>query len=374
MQTQPPATRRWMALGSLATIVFVIVFASFAVLSGLYNLAASVPHLYLSEQLIELALHRSVDTQSADVTVPDLDEPGLIRVGAAHYAAGCEPCHAAPGRVQNVVINGMYPDPPILADDLGNWETKELFWIVRHGLKYTGMPQWAGKGRGDEVWAVIAYVLQMPDQTPAEYASLTEGVAQFGEPRNGKVELSACSVCHGDASKGPAHDLVPALNGQSAPYLQRALDEYSSGRRESGMMEPISAGLSSADRQRLAEAYAALPPVKPQRTPAESDTTANGAEIAEKGIADRNVPPCLACHSRNASPQFPRLTGLSAGYIENQLSLFRRGVRGDTAHGSIMRRIAERIDDNQARQVAEYFAATSEAEALHTVLEVRPRQ
>ncbi|WP_429228805.1 c-type cytochrome [Inquilinus ginsengisoli] len=323
------------------------------VLSGVYNVAASVEHIPITDRLLKLVLRRSVDTHSAGIEVPELDDPGLARLGARHFAAGCEPCHAGPGLRQSPVAAAMYPAPPPLDGRVAGWEAKELFWIVRHGFKFTGMPQWPGAGRDDEVWPVVAFLRRLPGMSSGEYAELTG--------REGAQTVAAgCALCHGDGDAGqaPVADPAPALQGQNQAYLLRVLAEYASGTRQSGMMEAIAAGLLPAERERLARDFAAMPPPAAgdaaQRDPGAVE---RGATIAAKGVARQNVPPCLACHSGRKSPQFPRLEGLSAGYIGNQLRLFRDGVRGGTPYGSIMAPIAGRLTDRQIEDAAAYFSS-----------------
>lgn len=345
--------RRALALGVGVTLAGAAVLGTVFVLSGVYNVAASVEHIPITDRLLKLVLRRSVDTHSAGIEVPELDDPGLARLGARHFAAGCEPCHAGPGLRQSPVAAAMYPAPPALDDRVADWESEELFWIVRHGFKFTGMPQWPGDGRDDEVWPVVAFLRRLPGMSPSEYAELT-GREIAGD----SAAAAGCALCHGDAGQAPVADPAPALQGQNQAYLLRALEEYAADTRQSGMMEAIAAGLSPGERERLARDFAAMPP--PAGGDAERQdpgAVERGATIAAEGVARQNVPPCLACHSGRKSPQFPRLEGLSPGYIGNQLRLFRDRVRGGTPYGSIMAPIAGRLTDRQIDDVAAYFAS-----------------
>jgi len=350
-----PATsrRRAFALGVAVTLAAATALGAAVVLSGVYNVAASVEHLAVTDRLLKLVLRRSVDTHSAGIEMPALDDPGLVRLGARHFAAGCEPCHAGPGIRQSLVAAAMLPAAPVLGDRVADWETKELFWIVSHGLKFTGMPQWPGDGRDDEVWPVVAFLRRLPGLSPGDYAELA-GQETAG-PRSAAI---GCALCHGEAGGAPVADPAPALQGQSEAYLLRALEEYAAGTRQSGMMEPVAAGLTSDDRERLARDFAAMPPpVGADTARRDPEAVERGAAIAAQGTARKNVPPCLACHSGRRSPQFPRLEGLSAGYVAGQLRLFRDGIRGGTPYGAIMVPIAMRLTDRQIEDVAAYFAS-----------------
>ncbi len=73
----------------------------------------------------------------------------------------------------------LYPAPPELtrADVVGRWSDTELFWIIKHGIKDTGMPA-TDSGHSDEtLWALVALVRQLPSMTPGQYRA---GVAQAG--------------------------------------------------------------------------------------------------------------------------------------------------------------------------------------------------
>ncbi|MGK9235096.1 c-type cytochrome [Inquilinus limosus] len=356
----PPATtrRRALALGALIAAAGAVVLAAIIVLSGVYNVAASVPHFHVTDRLLKLVLWRSVDTHSAGIEAPDLDDAGLVRLGARHFAAGCEPCHAGPGIRQDPVAAAMYPAAPALGGLVADWETRELFWIVRHGLKFTGMPQWPGDGRDDEVWPVVAFLRRLPGLSPGDYADLA-GLDEAGTPSGFMADrpgAAGCALCHGDAVRAPVADPAPALQGQSKAYLLRALEEYAGNARQSGMMEAVAAALSPRERERLAGEFAAMPP-RAGDARQDPERVARGAAIASGGVAERNVPPCLACHAGRRSPQFPRLEGLSAGYIGTQLRLFRDGVRGGTPYGAIMAPIAKRLTDRDIEDAAAFFAS-----------------
>jgi cytochrome c553 len=349
--------RRAFVYGVLTAFAAAALLGAAFILSGVYNVAASARHFYLTEWFLELTLSRSIDTQSSGIEAPRLDDETLIRLGAKHFATGCQPCHSGPGLKPSPIAQGMYPAAPPLGDNVHDWEDRELFFIIRHGLKYTGMPQWTGDGRGDEVWAMVAFVRQLPEMTPADYAAITGVSASvpFDLSPESSADVSSCAGCHGDADNEPVAGLAPALRGQNAAYLIRALEEYANGTRQSGMMESIAAALSSEARRQLAETFAAMPPPEPTEAPAA--LTAVGEEIASAGLPQQNVPPCLSCHAREKSPHFPRLEGLSALYIANQLRLFREGVRDGGAHSAIMAPIARRLTIEQAKAIAAYFSA-----------------
>lgn len=349
---------RLAAWGFAAGIGTVAVGLGLVAASGIYNVAATKPHFRFVDHLIEFALRRSISLHSLGVRPPDLTDPALARLGREHFVTGCAPCHSTPGHARHPIARGMLPSPPRLEDAAGRWETRELFWIVRHGLKFTGMPAWTGRDRDDEVWAVVAYLQQMPhddDTTPTEEKRTPTLAFGADEP----VPLARCAACHGDGRRPPVHTSVPILHGQKEGYLARALSEYHDGRRQSGIMEPLAAALSMEDIGRIARQLAeASPPaaaVKPN-----DERVARGRQIFLEGVPRQELPACRSCHAPETSGQFPLLDGLPGRYVEAQLGLFRSGVRSATTHGRIMSVIAERLSPEQIADIAAFLDSGGE--------------
>ena len=55
--------------------------------------------------------------------------------------------------------DGVNPDPPDLKDVAGDIEPAELFWVIKNGMKMTGMPSFDKIGIDDkETWSVVAFI------------------------------------------------------------------------------------------------------------------------------------------------------------------------------------------------------------------------
>ena len=143
--------------------------------SGLYDVSAARGHWPLTRRFLTFAMERSVERHAADLEVPPLDDPALVYLGLGHYEGVCAPCHGAPGSPRNPTTVESVPEPPYLPDAVGQWTPAELYWITKRGLKYTGMPAWPATARDDEVWAVVAAMLRMPEMSAEEYRRLVRG-------------------------------------------------------------------------------------------------------------------------------------------------------------------------------------------------------
>jgi cytochrome c553 len=167
--------------------------------------------------------------------------------------------------------------------------------------------------------------------------------------------LENCVRCHGDAQSPPVSDRVPRLHGQSEAYLTRAIQNYSDGIRESGIMEPVALEMSTEETAALARYYASLP--SPHIVASEDPkAVVRGRRIATEGLAEGGIPPCSSCH-KGDNPQFPRLAGQSATYLRGQLELWRRGLRDRSGYGAIMAVVANRLNDAQIHDVTAFYAS-----------------
>ncbi|WP_309084759.1 c-type cytochrome [Chelativorans sp.] len=360
----------WRSIASGAAIVLLgagLLGGAF-ILSGLYNVAASSNHFDITNFIIRLTLARSVETRSMGIEPPpDLSDERLARLGARHFALGCAPCHASPSTSQNPIAAKMYPAPPPLSHAAEEWDAEELFWIVKHGLKFTGMPAWPALERDEEVWALVAFLERLPEMEGRDYAEFSgtggersASALTFAPDRALEETVEMCGSCHGDARNPPVHPLAPPLAGQKEAYLRRALSEYAAGRRPSGIMEPMAAALGPSQIEAVAQHYARASLSPPGTSvDADADAAARGQAIAMNGLGEDGIPACRSCHAAETSGQFPRLDGLPAEYIATQLSLFQSGVRAGSAYSAIMAPIARRLSKEQIEDVAAYFAARS---------------
>lgn len=359
-----------MAVAAILGLVLLAIAGALVVAySGVYSVAASRGHPPWLNWFLETGMRRSVKTHSGGEEPPPLDDPELAALGAGHFHGGCAPCHGAPGEPVNPIFDHMLPSPPRLETHVPRWSEQDLFWIVKHGIQYAGMPAWSGENRDDEIWSVVAFLKTLPSLEESAYHALAAGNASIDVESPAHVlnagraspHLTACARCHETSTAAPVSDLVPRLNGQPAAYLRRALLEYRNDRRQSGVMEPVAADLDDRQIAALAEFYAAME-TPPQATETSDDTNALGARLAETGDQKKGVPPCRVCHGADALTDYPRLAGQSARYIESQLLLWRRGGRMQSPQGVLMGEIARRLDEEQISAVAAYYAAADGAQ------------
>jgi cytochrome c553 len=358
----------WLTAGAMA--LGAVVIAAVGVISGVVPIKASSGHWRITAAFLDFAKRRSVSTHSWGIDAPALDDGALILRGAGHYESGCLPCHGGPGRGLPPVMAAMTPPPPELSGRLARWAPEELFSIVKHGIKFTGMPAWPAPQRDDEVWAMVAFLRRMPQLDPAAYRRLAYGdtapapdvvtkSSLVGSPAPPLAVRNVCWRCHGLDGTGRGPGAFPSLAGQRAEYLHAALRAFADRGRFSGIMSGIAANLSEDEMRAAATYYAALPP----RAGARSDVSAaiaRGAVIAARGIPERDIPACVECHGptdRPKNPAYPLLRDQHARYLVQQLRLLQQRQRGGSPNITLMQVFVDRLRQDEMQDVALYYAS-----------------
>jgi hypothetical protein len=152
--------------------------------SGTFNIAADVPHWTITHRLITTLRDRSIAANVRGIEMPaDLGDPERARRGAGNFDAMCTGCHLAPGLEDSEIRAGLYPQPPNLSkpgdgDDAGTLSAARQFWVIKHGLKMSGMPAWGKAGVDDAtIWDIVALLSKLSSLTADEYRDLVESSA-----------------------------------------------------------------------------------------------------------------------------------------------------------------------------------------------------
>ena len=337
--------------------------------SGIYDVAATAGHWEVTRWFLHLVMKNSVAFHAIERSPPRPANVGLVTLGAANFQTSCAPCHGAPGNPPAPAARGMTPTPPPLYSAARDFEPGELHWIVKHGIKMTAMPAWPSQVRDDEIWAMVAFLEKLPELRTPDYLKLALGPASpaAGSDETGLAALDRsatplvanCAACHGadGAGRGGA---APRIGGQSAAYIELALAAYQDGSRQSGFMQPAVAGLSPADMKTIAGYFARQRPVlAPKSSAVNPDLVARGEIIARLGVPANAVLPCNTCHQTSSSlrsPTTPGLAGQYEGYLLDQLALFSTGIRGGGPPSQVMGGMVHRLEVDDAKAVAAYFA------------------
>lgn len=167
---------------AVGLIIAIGALAAFA-WSGVYGIGADDPHSRPVSAFLASVRDRAVRARAAKLEVPrDLSSEVRIRQGAGNYDAMCATCHLSPGSAGSELNRGLYPAPPRL--DVARVDAAQAFWVVKHGIKASGMPAW-GKSMNDEyIWNMVAFLGALPGLDAGQYQTLV--AASGGHSHDGQ--------------------------------------------------------------------------------------------------------------------------------------------------------------------------------------------
>lgn len=363
-------TRR--RLKDLLILIFAaIIVGGILLVSGVVPIKASSGHWAITRWMLDFASNRSVSFHSSITERPKVDQIEELELGAATYDSNCRWCHGAPGFPKPTVAAKMTPAPPNLAVAVKNWDDEELFYILKHGIKFAGMPAWAAEERDSEIWPVVDFLRALPSMDGPQYLSLIT-VEHVEQDTISVLVSQQCAACHGIDGTGRAGQSVPIIAGQKRAYLINSLVNYRNGTRHSGVMEPIAGRLTEPLIQQLADYFAnsndRLAVEDPEYAINSTDNFETGRQLAMQGEKRDKIASCVDCHgppdlvnqdgiskAMTGNEEYPSLAGQHADYIRQQLKLFQDRLRGGKL-ANLMHPIASKLTPSQIDALATYYS------------------
>lgn len=209
----------------------------------------------------------------------------------------------------------------------------------------------------------LAVLLVRPaDAADPRHVQLGRELAEAG----GLGEHS-CARCHGALGIGKPAENTPRLAGQPRFYLEKQLEDFAAGLRESEKMQKVARSLSATQRRAVAAYFSVLEFV-PYPPPPDGDPLLlqQGGVLSAVGDATREIRACEVCHADagvGLAPSFPYLAGQYADYTERQLRAWQvRKRRNDPL--DVMAEIAKALNDEEIRGLALYFARVRPAPSV----------
>lgn len=160
------------AVTLLCSALFAALVAGTVIYTGLFNVAANEPHWPLTQRILEIARTRSIQVHAAGLMPPRAyDETSKVVMAVGHFSEHCAFCHGTPGAKRSEVADGMLPQPPDLKKVADRYSAGELFWILKNGIKMSGMPSMASDG-DEMLWATVAFLEKLRGLSDDEYNDL----------------------------------------------------------------------------------------------------------------------------------------------------------------------------------------------------------
>ena len=155
----------------LVSVVLTLAVVSMAVLAltmlGLMPVNADGPHSKLEAKIMPVVLHASIARRAPKETNPVSINEDNLKAGVDTFKVMCARCHSTPGGGPSVYGQSFYPPAPQLQGGLPGYTDSQLFWIIKHGIRNTGMPAWGSMLSDEEIWQIVTLLKNSQDLPPS---------------------------------------------------------------------------------------------------------------------------------------------------------------------------------------------------------------
>jgi thiosulfate dehydrogenase len=164
--------------GFLVALILSAVGIYFYLKQGYVNFNADQPPSQFEMHTAMAAVDRSTDRNAGDLKNPLSASEENIAAGAKLYINHCAGCHGVPSNPDSEFGRSFYPSVPAFFKDAPDMSESQNFYIIQHGIRWSGMPSWKNTLNENETWQLVTFMSNIEKLPPAAQQQL----APYGEP------------------------------------------------------------------------------------------------------------------------------------------------------------------------------------------------
>jgi mono/diheme cytochrome c family protein len=159
----------WFFLGALSFLLVAAVAAGVFLFNANGFSAREQPST-VERWAARRALAMAVPARAREQANPIPRAPEVLAEARAHWADHCASCHANDGSGDTEMGKHMYPAAPDMRQEETQHKTDgELFYVIKNGVRLTGMPAWGGSDHDDQdSWKLVHFIRHLPQLTSDE--------------------------------------------------------------------------------------------------------------------------------------------------------------------------------------------------------------
>ena len=166
--------------GFITCVLLTLIVPLLAMAMGMMDMSASAKPGLLEKIFAPWAFTNSMEKRAPDTKNPFANDASAQVSGMGHYRENCVMCHGAPNVEPAELAAGLNPPVPKLdTDDAQSLSDGKLFWIIKNGIRMTGMPAFGETHSDAEIWHIVTFVRHLPKLTDAEGKTLQPPVSDM---------------------------------------------------------------------------------------------------------------------------------------------------------------------------------------------------
>jgi len=168
----------------IALLILILGGLGFATL-GFFPTSANVEPPHWERHLAMSAVDASMERHAPRVTNPLMPTDDNLKDGIKLYTMNCALCHGGLDHKPSTFSSSFYPPPPNLVSDPPDDPEWHIFYTIRTGVRYTGMPAWDKTLTNDDMWKITMFLSHMDKLPPTvqDYLKTSFGAAPEPEKK-----------------------------------------------------------------------------------------------------------------------------------------------------------------------------------------------
>jgi mono/diheme cytochrome c family protein len=154
-------------LGIIFTAVIIFLGGFLFIRQGYISMEADQPPTALETKIAMSAVDASVDRHAPDRKNPIQPSDENLVEGAKIYLNNCAGCHGLPSNQDSQFGHSFYPPVPQFFKHAPDMPDNQNFYIMQHGIRWTGMPAWDKTLSESQIWTVAAFLSRLEKLPPA---------------------------------------------------------------------------------------------------------------------------------------------------------------------------------------------------------------
>jgi mono/diheme cytochrome c family protein len=159
-------------LGFIVALLFAGGGLYFYVKNGYLSFDADQKPSEFEEHTAMAAVDAATDRRAGDVKNPLPSNEETMVAGAKLYVNHCAGCHGVPSNPDSQFAHSFNPEVPSFFKDAPDMAEHQNFYIIKHGIRWTGMPAWDKTLDDTQTWQIVTFLSNIEKLPPAAQKEL----------------------------------------------------------------------------------------------------------------------------------------------------------------------------------------------------------
>jgi mono/diheme cytochrome c family protein len=177
-------------LGIAFTLAALIAGGWWCLKQGYIDFAADQKAPFGEEKMAMNAVDAWTDRRAPDAKNPVAATEENIAAGAQVYLDHCAGCHGVPSNPDSQFARSFYPPVPEFFRDAPDMPENQNFYIIRHGIRWSGMPAWGKTLSDTQIWEIVTFLSNVEKLPPAAQKVFGAQPANAAAPANAPMQMA----------------------------------------------------------------------------------------------------------------------------------------------------------------------------------------